>query len=513
MLYAFEDCELDTDRIELRVRGEAVAVEPQVFELLKFLIERRDRVVTREEIIDGIWSGRFVSDAAISSRIKSARQSVGDDGRAQRLIRTAHGTGFRFVAEVSERPRITSLEEAAQAGSAQSTRPSIAVLPFRLVGIAEPGFPIAEALPYDLIAELSRLHWLFVIARGSSFRFRGSEARLDRVRAELGVGYCLMGQVEILGDQLLVSVELSDTGTEGVVWAERFRGSLGAIHEIRSEIAAAVAAALEIRIPLAEAQRARLKAPDSLDAWSLYHLGLQHMFRFTREDNARAKAMFERVVTMEPQFARGYAGLSFTHFQDAFLGFGAHDSGTTQAQKFASECLERDPLDPFGHFSMGRSMWLHGDLEASMPWLDQANTLNPNYAHALYSRGWTQALLGHSDASLASIDHAFSLSPIDPLTYGMHGVRALSNIALGRAADAAIWAERAATAPGAHTLIGMIAVTAHALNNDSARAQAWAASVQAKSPELTTAAFLRAFPFRSAGAQQRIADALGRFGF
>ncbi|MDP3739067.1 MAG: winged helix-turn-helix domain-containing protein [Hyphomonadaceae bacterium] len=515
MIHEFEDCELDTDKVELRVCGVVVAIEPQVFELLRFLIERRDHVVTREEIIERVWKGRFVSDAAVSSRIKSARRAIGDDGRAQRVIKTVHGTGFRFVADIAPaRARIANpTPESETPTPAPLTRPSIAVLPFRLVGVAEPGFPIAEALPDDLITELSRLHWLFVIARGSSFRFRGSTARLDRVRMELGVRYCLTGVVEIVGDRLIVSVELSDTASEGVLWAERFHGSVNAIHDIRAQISAAVAAALEIRIPLNEAQRAQLKSPDSLDAWSVYHLGLHHMFRFNRADNERAKTFFERVVTMEPGFARGYAGLSFTHFQDAFLRYGDHDQAATLAQRYASECLDRDPLDPFGHYSMGRSLWLHGDLERSVPWLEQANTLNPNYAHARYSKGLAEAVLGRAEAGLVSVDQAFALSPIDPLTYGMFGVRALSSIGLSRMPEAADWAERAANTAGAHALIEMIAVAANYLNGNGVKAEAWADSVRQKAPHLTSADFMAAFPFRNAVTQQRISDALGKFRF
>jgi TolB-like protein len=515
MIYAFEDCELDTDKVELRVSGQPVAVEPQVFELLRFLIDRRDRVVTRDEIIAGVWGGRFVSDSAVSSRIKSARQAIGDDGRAQRMIKTLHGTGFRFVAEVTARDGRIAVQEAAPqtAEPAQSARPSIAVLPFRLVGIAEPEFPVAEALPHDLITELSRLHWLFVIARGSTFRFRGSAARPDRVRTELGARYCLTGVVEVMGDSLAVAVELCDTTTEGVLWAERFRGSLGAIHDIRAQISVAVASALEIRIPLNEARRAQLKAPDRLDAWSLYHLGLQHMFRFNSADNARAKAYFERVTSMAPDFARAYAGLSFTHFQDAFLRYADHDQAAALAQRFAAEALEKDSLDPFGHFTMGRSLWLTGDVEASLPWLEQANTLNPNYAQARYSRGWAESMLGQADASLSSVGEAFALSPVDPLTYGVHGVRAMSHITLGRMADAADWGERAANTAGAHPLIEMIAVAAHGLNGNDARAEAWAKSAQQKAPHLKKADFLTAFPFRDQATRKSISEQLRKHGF
>jgi DNA-binding winged helix-turn-helix (wHTH) protein len=515
MILAFGQFELDTDRVELRADGAAVALEPQVFALLRYLIENRDRMVSKDEIVDAIWGGRIVSDSAVTSRIKSVRQAVGDDGRAQRIIRTVHGRGFRFVADVTTAPQVSVLQEPAPAAveETEPSRPSIAVLPFRLVGVADPAFPIADALPHDLITELSRLHWLFVIARASSFRFRGGDITLDRVRAELNVRYCLTGVVEILGEAMSVSVELSDLRDKGIVWSERFRASIGAVHEIRDEIVGAVTAAVEVRIPLNEARRAQLASPASLDAWSAYHLGLHHMYRFNKADNEKATSFFERAVAMEPGFARAYAGLSFTHFQNAFLRYTDGEEASKLAQHYAAQSLERDPMDPFGHFTMGRTFWLRGDLESSLPWLERANSLNPSYAQARYSRGWTEALLGSAKSSQENIDAALALSPLDPLLYGMLGVRALSDIAQGKPDQAVDWAERAANSPGAHALIDMIAVVAHGLNANDSRARAWAESAHARAQHLNGDDFLRAFPFRDPPTRARVTATLKRFGF
>lgn len=514
MIYQFGHFELDTGRVELRAGGVALAVEPQVFALLRLLVENRSRVVTKDEMVEKVWNGRIVSDSAISSRVKSARQSIGDDGRSQALIRTVHGIGYAFVGEVGARASATfaDAEEAVLPEPVPHSRPSIAVLPFDLVGPAQPEFPIADALAHDLITELSRLHWLLVIARGSSFRFRGADANLDTVRKKLNVQYCLTGSVENSGTRLSVSVELSDTQDQRVVWSERFRADIGAVHEIRDQIIKAVTSAVEVRILSNEAQRALLKSPENLDAWSAYHLGIHHMYLFSKADNDAATGFFERAIEMEPGFARAYAGLSFTHFQTAFLRYddSAHVNGL--AQHYASQCLERDPLDPFGHFTMGRAQWLRGDLEASVSWLERASTLNPNYAQAKYSTGWAEALLGSAEASQANIDSALMLSPLDPMVYGMLGVRALSFLVLEDAAQAAEWAERAANAPGAHALIEMIAAAAHGLNGDEAKAQAWASSISARAAHLDRTDFLRAFPFRDEPTKARISGILDKLG-
>lgn len=352
-----------------------------------------------------------------------------------------------------------------------------------------------------------------MIARGSSFRFRALDTSLDEVRTALNVRYCLIGSIEISGRLMSVSVELSDTSDNGIIWSERFRGALEDVHSIREQIISAVTGAVEVRIPFNEAQRAQLQSPENLDAWSAYHLGLRHMYRFNQSDNERATTLFERAIAIEPGFARAYAGLSFTNFQTAFLRYSADAGSAARAQRYAAQCLERDPLDPFGHFTMGRAHWLVGDLEGSLPWLERANALNPNYAQARYSTGWAEALLGSAESSQRNIDAALVLSPLDPLAYGMLGARALSHLALDERAQAAAWAERAATAPGAHPLIAMIAAAAHGLNGDEVRARVWAASARDRADYLDKTDFLRAFPFRDAMTRNRVAGMLDRLGF
>ncbi len=515
MIYQFADFELDTDRCELRAAGVRVPAEPQVYALLRLLIENGGRTVTKEAIFATVWDGRIVSESALSSRIKSARQCICDDGRAQALIRTVHGVGFCFVGDVTTRASIGFPEHRSVTDAAPiaHSRPSIAILPFQCMGASEHEFPIAEALPSDLIAALSRLHWLFVIARGSSFRFRRQDTSLDEVRRALNVRYCLAGVVEIAGGRMSIAVELSDTSDRGIVWSERFHGKVEAVHEIREQIISAVTSAVEVRIPINEAQRALFKSPESLDAWSAYHLGLRHMYRFNKSDNEIATGLFARAIAMEPEFARAYAGLSFTHFQNAFLRYVDTPDSARLAQRYAAECLERDPLDPFGHFTMGRAHWLHDDLEGSLPWLEKANALNPNYAQARYSTGWAEALLGSADDSQRNIGAALALSPLDPLVYGMLGVKALSHLTLNDNVQAAQWAERAARSPGAHPLIEMIAAVAHNLNGDHARATSWAASIRARAGYLNRSDFLRAFPFRDVPTKERVTGVLTRLGF
>lgn len=526
MIYRFGAFELDLARAELRAGGEPRPLEPQVFALLALLVENRERLVSRDELIEKVWDGRIVTDAAIASRVKSARQALGDDGQAQQFIRTVHRKGFRFVAEVKAvhdetAPAVSATSGPVGSGSDASvrvgdqvSRPSIAVLPFRMLGDPGRHAAIADALPHDLILELSRLRWLFVTARGSSFRFRDPDADMGEIGRLLGVRYCLSGSVELAGNTLTVTVELVDTRDASVVWADRHSGALDDVHRMREEIRARILAALELQIPLHEAHLARLTVTGNLDAWSAFHLGLQHMYRFNRVDNSAATALFQRAVTLDQGFARAHAGLSFVHFQTAFL---RHTDDLAGEIALARRCAERgldcDPLDPFVNFTMGRTFWLEGDLERSLSWLERATSISPNYAQGIYARGWSETLAGRGLEGRGHVDLAMRLSPLDPLYYAMLGTRAFSHMLQGEDAEAARWAERAARSPGAHVLIAMIASAAHSLAGDDGRAAEWAANVRERNRALTSTDFFRAFPIKPAGARARVSDALAQLGF
>jgi TolB-like protein/Tfp pilus assembly protein PilF len=388
------------------------------------------------------------------------------------------------------------------------------VLPFRLIGVASSYAAIADALPHELITELSRLRWIFVTARGSSFRLRGSDTDMGEIGRLLDVRYCLSGTVEIVGPSLAVTVELIDTRNCGVVWAEHFTRSIDDVHQIREDIRSQILAALEIQIPLHEAALARLTVTENLDAWSAYHLGLQHMYRFNRTDNAAATALFQQAVSRDPGFARAHAGLSFIHFQMAFMHYSDDLAGEIAlARRFAARGLELDPIDPFVNFTMGRTFWLEGDLESSLAWLERATSISPNYAQGIYARAWTESLAGRGLDGRRHVDLAMRLSPLDPLYYAMLATRAFTHVVVGEDAEAAEWAERAARSPGAHVLIALIAVAAHAIRGDEIRAASWSANVRSRNPALTQSDFFRAFPMKSEAARARVSNALARFGF
>jgi TolB-like protein len=525
MIYKFGPFELDLGTFELREGIKTFNLEPQVFALLALLVENRERLVSKDELIEKVWDGRVVSDAAVSSRVKSARQALGDTGKSQRFIRTIHGQGYRFVADakalrgteansaaLSTDARATEGASPANAQLEKPSKPSLAVLPFRLIGDGGRYAALAVALPDELITELSRVRWLFITARASSFRL-APDADIREIGGLLRVRYCLCGTVEVTDQNVTVAIKLVDAVDEGIIWSERFSGRIDDIHAMREDVRSRVLAALEIQIPVHEASLARLNPPENLDAWSVYHLGLQHMYRFNRVDNVAASALFHRAVALDPLFARAHAGLSFIHFQTAFMRYTNDIAGeVNQARRFAERGIELDPLDPFVNFTMGRTYWLEGDLDRSLGWLERATTISPNYAQGIYARAWTEALSGRANEARSHVDLAMCLSPLDPLLYGMLGTRAFAHMALDENTEAANWAEQAARSPGAHVLISMVAAAAHALNQD-ARASFWAANVRERNGTLTRDDFYRAFPMKSEAMRTRVLQALRLVGF
>ncbi|HJY39269.1 MAG TPA: winged helix-turn-helix domain-containing protein [Steroidobacteraceae bacterium] len=521
MIYTFGQFELDLAAAELRAAGAVVHVEPQVFALLALLVENSERLVSRDEIIEKVWDGRIVSDAAIASRVKSARQALGDDGRAQQLIKTLHGQGYRFVgqarcvhgAPIVTAPKPGGLREMVNRAD-RMLRPSLAVLPFRFIGSDERYALLANALPDELITDLARLRWLLVTARGSSFRLRAPEADFGDIGRLLNVRYCLWGTLETSADRLAVMVNLVDTENGAIVWAERFAGRVDDVHAMREQIRSQVLMALEIRIPMHEAGIARLSAVENLDAWSAYHLGLQHLYRFNRRDNDVAADLFQRAVVLEPTFARAHAAVSFVHFQTAFMHYTNDlDGAVDQARRSAERGLELDPLDPFVNFTMGRTYWLEGDLETSLGWLERATDISPHYAQGVYARAWTEALAGQAGAGREHVDLAMRLSPLDPLHYAMLATRSFTHMVVNEDAEAAHWAERGARSPGAHVLIAMIAAAAHELAGDTARATFWSANVRERNASLSRDTFFRAFPMRPDAMRRRMDQALARLEF
>lgn len=505
MIYRFGSLALDPERGDLRRNGQLVPVERQVWDLLHLFVANADRLVGREEIVAQVWHGRAISDAAVDSRISSLRRLLGDDGQRQEHLKTVHGRGFRFIAPVriDGAPLVQSLSGA----------PSVAVLPLVvLTGVTELR-QFADAFIHDLIQALSRLHWLVVIARGSTFRFRDTQTPSSAVATALDARYVFSGTAEAQGRTRVLSLLLEDTATGRIVWSDRSELSTDDVAGARNAIASRIAAEIESDIPAHEALSALGLGTEALDAWGHYHLGIERMYRFTLADNRAAADHFQQALRLDPRFARARAGLSFTSFQDAFLHYATPEKAIQAARDHAEAAMTLDPRDPFAALQLGRAFWLEDAFDDSTFWIGKAIELNPNYAQAHYSLGLINALTDNPERAMTCSGSALRLSPIDPLTYGMIGVRSFGSLQRGDLQAAASLADRAARTPGAHFVISMIASAMNEIAGHSDRAASWTATARDKRPDASRAQFFNSLRFVPGESRSRIDTALARHGF
>lgn len=353
-----------------------------------------------------------------------------------------------------------------------------------------------------------------MVSRGSTFRFRQTEPDLAEIHAALGANYSLTGLVEIFGAVITVSVELSDNRSQAVIWSERFSGTISDVNDTRNDIVTHVISALELHVPLNDAKRARLHPPEDLDAWSIYHLGLQHMYRFNKADNLVAAGHFERATILDPNFARAFAARSFTSFQSAFLKYSTDASAEADnTRRFAEKSVELNPVDPFANFTLGRAHWLRGDPEAGMPWIGRSIELSPNFAQGFYAHGWGDGMAGRGAEALQRLERAISLPPLDPFLYAMQSACGLAYLQMEDYENAVFWAEKGARAPGPHFLIGAIASMICEISGDEEKAVYWATKTKERRPDASVAMFFSAFPFEDTQLRSQIASALVSVGF
>ncbi len=499
MILRFGPFELDEDRAELRGPDGPVALEPKAFALLCLLAGNAERLIPKDEMIDRLWGGRIVSDAAVATAIRQVRQALGDDAERQVYLRTLRGLGHRFVAPVTmaRAAQAGPVPEAPPPSDAPAARPpTIAVLPFEAAE-AGPG-SLAQSFPADILSALARFRWLRVIARESTFRLPSGSATPDTVRQVLGADYLLSGRIEGAAGRVAVAVDLVETLGGTLLWSDRFEAGKDDIHLLRERITGTILASLDFSIPLAEAARARLKPVEKLDAWSAYHRGLSHMYRFNRSDNAAAEALFSRALALDPGLSVVWAARSFTHYQCAVMGYTDRTAAVQAARQDAEQAMAVDPLDPQANYAHGRAHVLLGRPEDGLPWLDQALRLSPSFAKAHFSRGNMRLMLGDIDASSADMGEALDLSPLDPLLTVMRGSRAMTNALTGNFDRAVEWALLAARTSHGHfcNMMGMVAVFGMAGRSDLA--DHWARAVRELRPDAAIANYETALPFACA---------------
>jgi len=413
--FLFENHELDLSRRELRRAGELVPLEPQVFDLLVYLIENRDRVVTKDDLIQSIWKGRIVSESALTTRINAVRKAVGDSGDSQRLIRTLPRRGFRFVGEVSQ----TSPAAAASAPALPlPDKPSIAVLSFtNMTGDPDNDY-FGDGIAEDVITNLSRNPFLFVIARNSSFAYKGRPVEVRQIGRELGVRYVLEGSVQRAGSHVRITAQLIDAAAGGHMWAERYDRDLTDFFAVQDEITDSVATAIAPAIAQQERHQALRKSPESLSAWEAFHRGRWHVARMTVADFEAAKAFYRQAIALDPTLAPAYAALANTMLTEVtlFQTRGVPEA-IAEALPLVHKAIAVDPKHAGGHINNGVALVMQGQCEAAVVEARRALSVDPNHAGAHLLLGNALCLSGRPREALEPIRSGLRHDPYTPQRY------------------------------------------------------------------------------------------------
>jgi len=445
--FNFDNHILDTDRRELRRNGNLVAMQPQVFDLLVQLLKQRDRVVSRDDLIALVWGGRIVSDSTLDSRVNAARNAIGDNGKDQRLIRTIPRKGLRFVGAVNGHSDTKAAAPTAKehpTALALPDRPAIAVLPFdNMSGDREQEY-FSDGISEDIITALSKLRWFFVIARNSSFTYKGKPVHMRQVAAELGVRYVLEGSVRRSGDRVRITAQLNDTSTGSHIWAEHYDRELTDIFAVQDEITDAIVAAIEPQIYAAENFRSRRKPPNSVGAWDLVMRALSHHWRVTRPDSLAAQALLGRAIAIDPNYGHALALSATNHMFGVHLGWTDLAVAAPIAEQAALAAIAADSEDAWAHTALGSVYFSTSRHDHSLAEFELALQLNPNFSLAQGYYALALSYAGQWTDAYAATQRAIRQSPRDPSSAIYYGVAAYAQF-VGRNYQEAITLAREAT--------------------------------------------------------------------
>ena len=447
MRYLFEEYAFDTDRRELHRGADVVSVAPQVFDLLDYLIRNRERVVSKGDLINAVWNGRSVSDAALTTRLNVARSAIGDSGEEQRLIKTLPRKGFRFVGQVRESREAAGPNpgDVPEGALAVPDKPSIAVLPFEnMSGDPEQEY-FADGMVEEIITALSRFKGLFVIARNSSFAFKAKAVDVKEVGRRLGVRYVLEGAVRKASGKVRITGQLIDAVTGAHIWADRFERDLTDVFALQDEVTVAVVSTIQPKLFQAEIEMATRRRPENLTAYDFYLRALQQSSLTTREGLAEAIRLANRALELDPRYGLVAAMAGIWHMVNVILGFATDPQfDRKESVRLSRLALSLDDSNPFTLATAALiSAYMVGDIESEIEMADRAVALNPNSWDTWNCRGWVYNYAGLPEEAVRSFERAMRMSPVDPRLHTTFAGMGLAFIELGRFDEAIVGGKKA----------------------------------------------------------------------
>jgi TolB-like protein len=512
-VFEFADLTLDTGQRVVFRDALRIPLPKLTYELLLALVDGAPNVLTHQDLAELVWQGRAVTPETLAQRVMLLRRALGDDPSDPRYLRSVRGLGYQLVPIVrtrkdSDSDRALSSTSIAQRSPGEASlaedidlslpaQPSIVVLPFDTFEGDPEQCNFVRGLTHDIMTRLARTRSFFVIARGSAFRFAARTHDVRAVGRMLGVRYVVQGHVQFSGRNVSINAALAEAVEGREVWAEHFHRKLEDIFETQQEITDLIVGSLSTEVELAEQRRALLETPASLDAWSAYHRGCWHMYRFTANDYEEAERFFRLAVKLDPASSRALAGLSFVHWQRAFLEISPDRSLAVQrAFDMAQQSVCLNPCDPLGHWALGRAHLLRDEMDESIAELSAATALNPSFAVGQYTLGFALMHAGDTSGSIEKAEKARRLSPYDPMGFAMLALRGFSLTLTGQHQQGAELTSRAIRQPNAHYHIVAMAAVCNVLADDTRSARRALGRLLEARPGYGAAEFLRAFRFQ-----------------
>jgi TolB-like protein/Tfp pilus assembly protein PilF len=398
-------------------------------------------MVSRDDLLAAVWNGRIVSESTLASRLNAARTAIGDNGEDQRLIRTVLRKGIRFVGVVREeqKPQVATTDVVAEQprfALSLPDRPSVAVLPFsNLSGDSDQDY-FADGISEDIITGLSKLRWFFVIARNSSFIYKGKAVDIRQVGRELGVRYVLEGSVRKGGSRVRVTAQLIDAATGKHLWADRYDRDLTDIFALQDEITEKAVAAIEPKLLEAEGIRSQSRSPEDLDAWDMLIRANSLFWRLTKDESQAAIAILRQVVERHLFYAPAHSMLAFVLLVSRQGGWHMMEPQVAQAATLATRAVELDDSDPWAHLALGFVAFTRRRTDEAAEEFQRALDLNPNFAAAHGFLGCALAFDGRSDQAIDHIERAIRMSPHDPQNALLNAALAAAHYQADRYAEA-----------------------------------------------------------------------------
>jgi TolB-like protein len=439
---AFGDFRLDLERRTLTRDGATVLLKGRPLDVLCVLAEARGETVSKDTLLARVWPNTVVEENNLQVHISALRRVL-DQGSAQTHLVTVPGRGYRLIGMTGRR-RDDHTPRQGAAVPAIPDKPSIAVLPFtNISGDPEQEY-FADGMVEDIITALSRVRWLFVIARNSSFVYKGRTVDIKQVGAELGVRYVLEGSVRKAANRIRITGQLIDTSNGAHLWAERFDGALDDIFELQDQVTSRVVGAIAPKLQQAEIERAKRKPTESLDAYDCYLRGIACTHRPSQEATSEALQMFARAIELDPDFAAAYGGAALCYVLRKLNGWPLDRADMVETDRLATRAGEFGQDDATALTFAGLAVgYVVGDSDRALRLIDRARELNPNLATAWYASGTMRTFRGgEPDVAIEHLTRAMRLSPFDPFTFGMQGMMALAHVCAGRYDEAADWAEK-----------------------------------------------------------------------